>query len=231
MDPELPVVRLCVEGMQAEAAGRPEAARGLFQRAWDIAADDYEACIAAHYLARHQSTPEDTLRWNQECLDRADAVGDERVRSFYPSLYVNMGQAYRALGQPALAYGFFERAAECAGEAPAGQYGDWNRFAIAEGLRDTASAAADSEEAGEAGARRTVEEDIDRGVRELLARWCARADLKALGLTLPAYLGYLGTDEDRLRLRTALHSVHAAGWLPKDEQQGLGEAIAALAQR
>ncbi|MFI0785470.1 hypothetical protein ACH4Q6_07735 [Streptomyces lydicus] len=86
VDPELPVVRLCVEGMQAEAEGRAEAALELFQRAWDTATDDYEACIAAHYLARHQKSPEDTLRWNQECLDRADRVGDERVRGFYPSL-------------------------------------------------------------------------------------------------------------------------------------------------
>lgn len=145
MDPELPVVRLCVEGMQAEVEGRAEAALVLFQRAWDIAADDYEACIAAHYVARHQSTPEDTLCWNQECLDRADLVGDERVRSFYPSLYVNMGQAHRELGQPALAHRYFVRAAECVHEAPQGQYGDWHRFAIAEGLRDTASAATGAE--------------------------------------------------------------------------------------
>ncbi|MFI0712643.1 hypothetical protein ACH4SK_18760 [Streptomyces inhibens] len=261
MDPELPVVRLCVEGMQAEAEGRAEVARGLFQRAWDIAADDYEACIAAHYLARHQNSPEETLRWNQECLDRADRVGGERVRGFYPSLYVNMGQAYRKLGQPALAHTYFVRAAERVTDAPDGQYGDWNRFAIAEGLRETeglrgterlrdteglhgtASAVAGdvseeagdvSQEGGAAGvdaARRALDEAVDGRVRELLSRWCARADLKALGLTLPPYLGYLGTDEDRMRLRTALHSVHAARWLPEDEQTELGAVIGAAALR
>ncbi|UKY51474.1 hypothetical protein [Streptomyces inhibens] len=254
VDPERPVVRLCVEGMQAEAEGRAEVARGLFQRAWDIAADDYEACIAAHYLARHQNSPEETLRWNQECLDRADRVGDERVRGFYPSLYVNMGQAYRKLGQPAPARTYFVRAAERVTDAPDGQYGDWNRFAIAEGLRETeglrgterlrgaeslhgtASAVAGdvSEEEGTAGvapSRRALDEAVDGRVRELLSRWCARADLKALGLTLPAYLGYLGTDEDRMRLRTALHSVHAARWLPEDEQTELGAVIGAAALR
>ncbi|MEV0370235.1 hypothetical protein AB0I10_10465 [Streptomyces sp. NPDC050636] len=230
MDPELPVVRLCVEGMEAEAEGRPDVAQGLFQRAWDIAADDYEACIAAHYLARHQSTPEDTLRWNQECLDRADLVGDERVRSFYPSLYVNMGQGHRELGQPALAHAYFMQALERMHEVPEGHYGHWIRFAIAEGLRGTASVA-DSDWEGDSGKRRAFDEGIDGRVRELLARWCARADLKALGLTLPAYLGYLGTDEDRMRLRTALHSVHAARWLPEDEQTVLGDVIGAPALR
>ncbi|MGD3105279.1 hypothetical protein [Streptomyces sp. YGL11-2] len=228
MDPELPVVRLCVAGMQAEAEGRPEAALGLFQRAWDSARDDYEACIAAHYLARHQNSPEETLRWNQECLDRADLVGDERVRGFYPSLYVNMGQAHRKLGQLASAHAYFARAAERVADAPQGQYGDWNRFAIADGLRD-AEAAAAAEGDGEAGRRWGLDDAVEEPVRELFSRWCARGDLKALGLTLPAYLGYLGTDEDRVRLRSALHMVHAARWLPEEEQAALGEVIGAAA--
>ncbi|MFE7312600.1 hypothetical protein ACFU7T_05730 [Streptomyces sp. NPDC057555] len=230
MDPELPVVRLCVAGMQAEAEGRAEAARELFQQAWDGARDDYEACIAAHYLARHQNSAEQTLRWNQECLDRADRVGDARVQGFYPSLYINMGNAHRELGQRAAAHRYFVLAAERAADAPEGQYGDWNRFAIAEGLRETAAAtAAEGDEA--AAARGGVREEAEGPLRELFARWCGRGDLKALGLTLPAYLGFLGTDEDRVRLRSALHMVHAARWLPDDEQTVLEEAMGALAAR
>ncbi|MGW7023587.1 hypothetical protein ACWGGS_30175 [Streptomyces decoyicus] len=234
MDPELPVVRLCVEGMRAEADGQAGRALGLFQQAWEIAADDYEACIAAHYLARHQNSPEETLRWNQECLERADRVGDERVDGFYPSLYVNLGQACRRLGRTAQAHTYFARAAERVGEAPEGQYGDWNRFAIAEGLRGTASEPAGEVIEGEdaAGgdiARRRLDAAVDGQVRELVARWCARADLMALALTLPAYLGYLGTEEDRVRLRSALHMVHAARRLPADEQTELGAVIGAAA--
>ncbi|MEU9110668.1 hypothetical protein AB0D04_02415 [Streptomyces sp. NPDC048483] len=231
MDPELPVVRLCVAGMQAEADGRADAAYELFQQAWDVAADDYEACIAAHYLARHQNSPEETLRWNQECLDRADRVADERVRGFYPSLYLNMGKAYGELGLPALAYGYFVRAAERVDELPEGQYRDWNRFAIAEGLRTTAQGTSAVGTEGESAARRSVEEGVDASIRALLSQWCARADLTALGLTLPVYLGYLGTDEDRMRLRTALHMVHAARRLPEDEQSTLGAVIGAAALR
>ncbi|MFF2805917.1 hypothetical protein ACFVT2_01830 [Streptomyces sp. NPDC058000] len=228
MDPELPVVRLCVAGMQAEAEGRAETARELFQQAWEGARDDYEACIAAHYLARHQSSPAETLRWNQECLDRADLVGDERVQGFYPSLYVNMGNAHRELGRLACAHRYFVLAAERVADAPEGQYGDWNRFAIAEGLRDTAAAAAAEGDAG-AAVRGHVDEGVEGPVRELLAGWCERGDLKALGLTLPAYLGYLGTDEDRVRLRSALHMVHAARWLPEDEQVAVERVMGAVA--
>jgi len=84
----------------------------LYKQAWEAAKDDYEACIAAHYVARHQESPEETLRWNQEALVRADAVGDDRVRSFYPSLYLNMGQSHEALRHMAEARWYYELAAE-----------------------------------------------------------------------------------------------------------------------
>ncbi|MGW3007216.1 hypothetical protein ACWC9R_00020 [Streptomyces sp. NPDC001219] len=233
MDTELSVVRLCVAGMQAEAEGRAGAARALFQQAWDEATDDYEACIAAHYLARHQNSPEETLRWNQECLDRADRVGDERVAGFYASLFLNMSQACRQLGRTAAAHTYLVRAAERVEQAPEGQYGDWNRFAIAAGLRETAVACDDSagEEAAAAGAPRLLDEAADGRVRELVSRWCARGELMALGLTLPAYLGFLGTAADRVRLRSALHMVHASRRLPEDEQTALGAVIGSPALR
>lgn len=223
VDPENPVVRLCVAGMEAEANGAPDQARELFERAWERAADDYEACIAAHYVARHQTSPHESLRWNEECLRRADRVGDERVSGFYPSLYLNLGKAHQEIGEPAVAHAYFVRAAERVEDAPGDQYGDWNRFAVAEGLRATAHAAGQPTVRGTA----AVPAILDEGIRGLLERWCARAELKALGLTLPAYLGYLGTEADRLRLRAALHAVHASRWLPEDEQALLGHLVGA----
>lgn len=111
MDPHNPVVKLCIEGTQAEFAGQPEIAHRLYQEAWTAARDDFEACIAAHYMARHQADPHDKLRWNQEALVRAEAVGDERVDNFYPSLYLNLGQSYEALGDLAEARRYYELAA------------------------------------------------------------------------------------------------------------------------
>lgn len=99
MDPENPIVRLCVEGMRMEAEGNSEVARSHYQRAWDTAADDYEACIAAHYLARQQENDHEALHWNQEAIRRAEAADDERMESFYPSLYLNMGKSYEEAGE------------------------------------------------------------------------------------------------------------------------------------
>jgi tetratricopeptide (TPR) repeat protein len=122
MDPDNPVVTLCVAGMHAEGDGRLDEARDLFGQAWAAQQDDFEACIAAHYLARHQPTPEATLRWNEEALRRAEAVGDERVHGFYASLYLNLGHAHEALDHPDEARRFYDLAAERLDAVPAGRY-------------------------------------------------------------------------------------------------------------
>lgn len=133
MDPNNPVVKLCVEGMQAEGAGRHDEARALFTRAWDTRTDDWEACMAAHYLARHQPTPEETLRWNQEALDRANAVTDDRVHGFYPSLYLNLGHSHEQLGNLAEARRFYDLAAASSAALPEDRYGGVVRQGIERG--------------------------------------------------------------------------------------------------
>ena len=112
MDLEHPVIRLCVAVTQAEFAGRLEDARRLCWQAWQSARDDYEACIAAHYVARYQEGHEEALRWNQQALECAQAVNDGRVEGFYPSLYLNIGRAYENLGDQAAAQVYYALAAE-----------------------------------------------------------------------------------------------------------------------
>ena len=107
-----PIVKLCMGGTQAEFEGRIESARELYRKAWKASTNDYEACIAAHYMARHQDSADETLRWNREALHRANAVGDDSVAEFYPSLYLNMGHSYELVGNPAEAKKFFDLAAE-----------------------------------------------------------------------------------------------------------------------
>jgi hypothetical protein len=111
MDPDSSVIKLCAEGTQAEFAKCLDDARTLYQQAWDAAQDDYEKCIAAHYVARLQATPMDTLRWNQVALTHAEAVTDDRVQSFFPSLYLNMGYSFELLGNQAEAKHYYELAA------------------------------------------------------------------------------------------------------------------------
>ncbi|MFE1198442.1 hypothetical protein ACFW6E_37820 [Streptomyces olivaceoviridis] len=208
--PENIVVQLCAQGMQAEAEGRDVRARDLFLQAWEAAEDDYDACIAAHYPARHQSTPQETLRWNQECLTRADKVGDDRVRGFYASLHGNMARAHRDLGQIEQAREHFESAAKHIDDVPAGPHQQWLRYRIAAGLRATA---------------RPAPQQHEDPVRELLTTLCTRTDLEALSLLLPPYMGSLGTPEDEERITTALRMLHAKRRLPDEEQAALSHAI------
>ena len=112
MDLDNPVIRLCAEGSQAEFEGRKEDARRLYLEAWAACKDDYDACVAAHYVARFQDTPEETLYWNQEALARAEKVKDDRVQSFYPSLYVNLGRSHELLGDEREARHYYKLAAD-----------------------------------------------------------------------------------------------------------------------
>ena len=111
MDLHNPVIKICIEGTQAEFKGQINRACRLYQQAWEAARDDFEACIAAHYVARHQDDPEKKLYWNHIGLERADAVGDGRAQEFYPSLYLNMGHSYELLGNQAEAKRYYDLAA------------------------------------------------------------------------------------------------------------------------
>jgi hypothetical protein len=126
---------------------RNDVARRLFERAWAERTDDYGGCIAAHYLARHQDGPQEALGWNQVALQHADAVGDERVRGFYPSVYLNVGHSHEQLGDHDQAAGCYRLTAERTDELPEGSYAEMVRDAIARGqqriqrrIRETAQA-------------------------------------------------------------------------------------------
>jgi hypothetical protein len=52
MDLDNPVIQLCLAGTRAEFEGRLDAARAAYRHAWELAQNDYDACVAAHYVAR-----------------------------------------------------------------------------------------------------------------------------------------------------------------------------------
>ncbi|MCI0336594.1 MAG: hypothetical protein L0226_03385 [Acidobacteria bacterium] len=105
-------VMLCIEGTQAEFERRLKDAQRLYIEAWDEAIDDYDACVAAHYIAHLEQDPRKALQWNLEALARADAVGNECVKPFYPSLYVNVGRSYELVGAEAEAQRYYDLAAQ-----------------------------------------------------------------------------------------------------------------------
>jgi hypothetical protein len=136
-DPENKVIKLCGEGMMAEGEANPEKAYNLFQQAWDSASNDFEAALAAHYMARHQDNPADTLKWNLESLNRAMLVKDEDMNQLYPSLYLNAGKSYEDLGDIKEAGVQYKLAADFASFLPADGYGNMIRAGIEAGLNRT----------------------------------------------------------------------------------------------
>ena len=105
--------------------GDPAAAHALFMQAWDSRRDDYEASIAAHFVARHQPAVEQSLHWNQLAVDHAEAVDDARAQSLFASLYLNLGESLRLVGQYPEALAAATRGLSWLDFLPAGGYRDF----------------------------------------------------------------------------------------------------------
>ncbi|MEP6991442.1 MAG: hypothetical protein ABJA80_10975 [bacterium] len=101
IDPSNPVVALCAAGMTVD--GDVAAAQRLFEQAWAARQDDYDASIAAHFMARHQPTPEARAHWNRLAVEHAESVANGRTQAFKASLYLNLADSYFALGDHAAA--------------------------------------------------------------------------------------------------------------------------------
>ena len=134
IDPNNPIVKLCAEGIQAEMEGNTTLAGNRYNLAWEGRTNDYDACIIAHYMARIQTSPQDTLHWNLEALNHADKVDDDSVALFYPSLYLNIGKSYEDLGNNAEARKYYSLGDELADPLPDDRLGNMTRDGIRRGL-------------------------------------------------------------------------------------------------
>jgi len=205
------VVQLCVKGMTAEGEGKIEEAKQLFQQAWDTATNNFEAFTAAHYLARNQQDINIELKWNLEALRLADTLEQDGMNGHYPSLYLNVAKSYETLGDHGQAAHFYQKAAESSEYLPVGGYTDMIRSGIAAGLKRVGKA-----------------NPMDIQVEALVNAWCEHKELRPLSMILPAYVGNLGTANDRTKLLSAFSYLSATRCLSVDEQRTVGEIIAAL---
>jgi hypothetical protein len=130
MDTENPVIKLCMEGSRAEFEGRKEDAYRLYRQAWESRTDDYEACIAAHYFARTKERTIDILAWNQYALRYAEKADQEKIKTFLPSLYLNIGRATEA-DDPEVARHYYNLAIK-AGKNISEEHGEMIENAIKE---------------------------------------------------------------------------------------------------
>jgi tetratricopeptide (TPR) repeat protein len=199
-DPNNKVVKLCAEGMQNEAEGKIDEAQGLFQQAWDIADNDFEAFTAAHYMARNQKDPADVLKWNLEALNRANAINGDEFKGHYPSLYLNVGKSYETLANNEEANNYYQFAADYCSFLPPGKYGDMIKTGVAAGLART-------------GTIKFSNSILDA----LINKWCESKELRPLSLILPAYVSNLGTENDVNKLISALSYLSATRCLSEED--------------
>ncbi len=91
------VVKLCIQGMALEEAGKTEEAGGIFLQAWRDATNDLEKFIAAHALARHETDIATKLQWFETALQFALKINDVTVAAAFPVLYENIAECYEKL--------------------------------------------------------------------------------------------------------------------------------------
>lgn len=96
--PTNPVVRRCLQGLQAEAAGRADDARANFHGAWQDATDDQERFLAAWHVARLEGDPGARLAWLTQALQLAAALADPSVMAAFPPLHARMAECHEQVG-------------------------------------------------------------------------------------------------------------------------------------
>jgi len=91
------VVRICTQAMALEEKGEAGEAKRLFLQAWNESTNDFEKFIAAYYVARHQESARDRLKWHEAALRFALRISDSAVSAAFPVLYTNIAKCYEDL--------------------------------------------------------------------------------------------------------------------------------------
>ncbi len=106
------VMRRIGRGITLGQQGDRSGAREVFRHLWDdeeAGLDAFHRCALAHSMADVQDDADEELVWDLRALAAADSVTEEQVRQegvsgsvlgFYPSLYLNLGDVSRRLGDP-----------------------------------------------------------------------------------------------------------------------------------
>jgi tetratricopeptide (TPR) repeat protein len=202
IDPSNRIVQLCAEGMSAEFQGKFAESEALFNQAWESASNDFEAFIAAHYMARRQLSLEEKLKWNLESYHLANKIDGDGMKKFFPSLCLNVGKSYEDIGQIQEATHYYQLAADYSDKLSDNTYGNMIKSGITEGLK-----------------RVGASKSQNPILASLIDKWCERKDLKPLAFILPSYVGSLGADLDNRKTANALSHLSATKCLNEEEQK------------
>ncbi|MGW7517889.1 hypothetical protein ACWGJ2_20110 [Streptomyces sp. NPDC054796] len=125
-DPDATMVRIG-QAIILHRGGDREEARKRFGLLWEETGEEgdlFHRCTIAHYMADTQDDPVAELEWDLRALEAADAIAREEakwgehtraVRSFYPSLYLNLAADHVKLGDESAALRELARARGAAG--------------------------------------------------------------------------------------------------------------------
>ncbi|MFD2873714.1 hypothetical protein ACFS5N_14605 [Mucilaginibacter ximonensis] len=133
-DPENNINKLCALGMQFEGEGKPEEADRVFQQAWNEAANAIEKFTAAHYIARHQTSVADKLKWDEIALNFALSVDGNEIKSVYPSLYLNIAKCHEDMGDIGKAIENYQLALNFTSFLPNDGYGKMIKAGVDNGI-------------------------------------------------------------------------------------------------
>lgn len=133
-DQKNPVIKLCAEGMEMEGKGRAEEAKQLFELAWSQSESDFDKFTSAHYVARHQNSVEEKLKWDSLALEHALRIDLESIKGVLPSLYLNIGKCYEDLDQKIKAIESYDLGLTYCNDLPNDNYGNMIRNGLQNGL-------------------------------------------------------------------------------------------------
>ncbi|MEU8113849.1 hypothetical protein [Micromonospora sp. NPDC048947] len=137
-----------IEAVQLGQSGAPDRARELLTALWDElgpTGDALHRCTLAHYLADLQDSTEAELTWDERALTAVSDLTDERaqrylsslqVQAFLPSLYLNLADCHRRLGNVGAAREHLARAREHLLLLPDDPYGESIRAAVRDFVED-----------------------------------------------------------------------------------------------
>lgn len=128
------IIRLCVRGMEMEGQGNPDEAARLFNQAWENGTNDFEKFTAAHYVARHQKSVTDKLKWDEAALNLALKLSNPAIQAVLPSLYLNIAKCYEDLNDGNTACKNYELALSYTGLLPDDGYGKMIKAGIGDGI-------------------------------------------------------------------------------------------------
>ncbi|MBG6104778.1 MULTISPECIES: hypothetical protein [Micromonospora] len=143
-----PTMTRIIEAVQLGQSGASARARELLTALWDElgpTGDALHRCTLAHYLADLQDTTEAELAWDERALAAVSELTDERaqeylpslqVQAFLPSLYLNLADCHRRLGNVGLAREHLAQAREHLVRLPDDPYGESIRAAVSDFVED-----------------------------------------------------------------------------------------------